>query len=183
MCPLRTFILITAVAALLTAGCAGTGAGACRAPIGNRALTPAVVAAGDGYQGTTVTWGGTLVSTRNLADATDLEVLAYPLDDCGRPQLSEPASGRFIVRRPGYLETADLEPGRRVTASGRIIATLDGRIGEAEYRFPVLEAAAPKVWPQREGAYGDIGGRVRPWISVGVGGGRSWSGGGVGVWF
>jgi outer membrane lipoprotein len=170
-------------AALLISGCASTGAGDCRAPIGNRALTPAVVAAQGGHQGEAITWGGTLVSARNLADATDLEVLAYPLDDCGRPLLNEPPQGRFIIRHPGYLETAGLAPGRSVTASGRIIATLDGRIGETDYRFPVLEDAAPRVWPERRRAAGYDNARVRPWISVGVGGGRGWSGGGVGVWF
>jgi hypothetical protein len=60
---------------------------------------------------------------------------------------------------------------------------MDGRIGDADYRFPVLEDAAPRVWPERMRADAYDGGRVRPWISVGVGGGRGWSGGGVGVWF
>jgi outer membrane lipoprotein len=176
----RSRLVIILAAALLVAGCASTG-GTCRAPIGDRSLTPAVVAAGDTHLGEAITWGGTLVSARNLADATDLEVLAYPLDDCGRPLLDEPAQGRFLIRRPGYLETADLDPGRRITASGRIIASADGRIGEAEYRFPVLEDAAPTVWPERDAGYS--GGRVRPWVSVGIGGGRGWSGGGVGIWF
>jgi outer membrane lipoprotein len=179
--PMRLIPLVTVVVTLLASGCASTGGG-CRKPIGDRSLTPAVVAGGDGHLGQAIAWGGTLVSSRNLADATDLEVLAYPLDDCGRPLLDEPAQGRFIVRRPGYLETGDLAPGRRITASGRIIAMADGRIGEADYRFPVLEDAAPTVWPERDSGYG--GGQVRPWVSIGVGGGgRGWSGGGVGIWF
>ncbi len=170
-------------ATLLTAGCASTGPGNCRAPIGDRALTPAVVAAQGDDVGAAITWGGTLISARHRADATDLEVLAYPLDACARPLLRQPAQGRFIVRRPGYLETADLKPGRRITASGRIIAIVDGRIGEADYRLPVLEDMAPRIWPEREDVVGGAGTRVRPWISIGVGGGRGWSGGGVGIRF
>jgi outer membrane lipoprotein len=182
--PISRPVVRLLAAALLAAelapmGCATTGEH-CRRPIGDRSLTPAVAAAGDGQVGASITWGGTLVSSKNLADATDLEVLAYPLDDCGRPLLGEPAQGRFIIRRPGYLETADLAPGRRVTASGRIIASAEGHIGEADYRFPVLEDAAPTIWPERNGGYG---GSVRPWISIGVGGGSGWSGGGVGIWF
>ncbi len=173
--PLRRPAILLAAALLAASGCATTGE-RCRKPIGDRSLTPAMAATGDA-----ITWGGTLVSSRNLADATDLEMLAYPLDDCGRPLLDERAQGRFIIRRPGYLETADLAPGRRITASGRIIASVEGRIGEADYRFPVLEDAAPRVWPESAGAY--RGGKVRPWISIGVGGGRGWSSGGLGVWF
>jgi outer membrane lipoprotein len=172
---------VAALASVLAAGCASTGSGACRQPVGDRSLTPERAVIGAGRVGTAITWGGTLVSTRNLADATDLEVLAYPLDDCGRPLLGEPARGRFIIRRPGYLETAGISPGQRITGSGRIIDVAEGRIGEAEYRFPVLEDAAPTLWPERETRYG--GGNVRPWISVGVGGGSGWSGGGVGIWF
>lgn len=182
MSPSRPIFPIAAavLAALLATGCASTGE-SCRRPIGDRSLTPAAAAVGDSHLGQAITWGGTLVSARNLADATDLEVLAYPLDNCGRPLLDEPARGRFIVRRPGYLETADLAPGRRVTASGRLIANADGRIGEAEYRFPVLEDAAPTLWPQADSGFS--GGNVRPWVSIGVGGGRGWGGGGVGIWF
>jgi outer membrane lipoprotein len=183
--PLRLLVVLQVLALGLVlglaTGCASTGAGQCRAPIGERSLTPERAAAAARI-GTSITWGGTLVSTRNLADATDLEVLAYPLDDCGRPLLNEPARGRFIVRRPGYLETADLAPGRRVTASGRIIDIVEGRIGDAAYRFPVLEDAAPTFWPKRDAASAGRA-NVRPWISIGVGGGRGWSGGGVGIWF
>jgi outer membrane lipoprotein len=168
-------------ASLLVASCASTGE-RCRQPIGDRSLTPAIAATGAGHSGESITWGGTLVSAKNLADATDLEVLAYPLDDCGRPLLGEPTQGRFIIRRPGYLETADLAPGRRLTASGRIIASAEGRIGEAEYRFPVLEDAAPTLWPERD-ELGFGGRNVRPRISIGVGGGSGWGGGGVGIWF
>ncbi|MGD8207477.1 MAG: Slp family lipoprotein [Thiohalocapsa sp.] len=172
----------TAVAfglALMLFGCAGTPDG-CRRPIGDRSLTPTVAAERPHVIGQTVTWGGTLIAGRNLRDATELEVLAFPLDSCGRPLEGDEPQGRFIVRRPGYLETADLKPGRRITATGIIVATSEGQIGEARYRFPVLEDANPRIWAQ--GPTGTPS-AVRPWISIGVGGGSGWSGGGVGVVF
>lgn len=164
---------------LLVSGCASSPS-ACRKPVGDRLVTPAVAAASDAFIGQPMTWGGTLISSRNLADSTDLEVLAYPLDACGRPRTGDEPLGRFIVRSPGYRETADLRAGREITASGRIIATSEGRIGDADYRFPVLEDANPMLWPNR-GA--DAAARTRPWISIGVGAGSGWSGGGVGVVF
>jgi len=168
---------------LLLAGCASSP-DSCRKPIGERGLTPAVAAEREGAIGQAITWGGTLIGSRNLEDSTELEVLAFPLDGCGRPRTNDDPLGRFIIRRPGYLETADLRPGRDITASGRIIATSEGRIGDAEYRFPVVEDANPRIWDER-GASGYSG--VRPWISIGVGGGSGWGGGwgggGVGVLF
>ena len=164
---------------LLLTGCASSPDN-CRKPIGDDGLTPEIAVERDGAIGQSITWGGTLVGSRNLPDSTELEVLAFPLDGCGRPRVDDDPLGRFLIRRPGYLETADLKPGRAITASGRIIAISEGRIGEADYRFPVLEDVNPRVWaePSVSGPSG-----VRPWISIGVGGGRGWSGGGVGVVF
>ena len=170
---------MTGLSLLLIAGCASSP-DSCRTPIGERGLTPSVAAEREDAIGQAITWGGTLVGSRNLADSTELEVLAFPLDSCGRPRTEDDPLGRFIIRRPGYLETADLRPGGDVTASGRIIAISEGRIGDAGYRFPVLEDANPKVWAERSpSSYSG----VRPWISIGVGGGSGWSGGGVGVVF
>ena len=172
-------LIVSGFSLLLLAGCASTP-DRCRTPIGERSLTPAVAAERDDAIGQAITWGGTLVGSRNLQDSTELEVLAFPLDGCGRPRTDDDPLGRFIVRRPGYLETADLRPGRDITASGRIIATSEGRIGDAEYRFPVLEDSNPKVWAEPSASgYSS----VRPWISIGVGGGSGWSGGGIGVVF
>ena len=172
-------IVVPALCLLALAACA-TGADNCRTPIGDRSMTPDRVATGPERVGQAITWGGTLIQSRNQKDATELEILAYPLDDCGRPRTDRDSTGRFIALRPGYLETADLRPGRAITASGRILAVREGQIGDARYRLPVLEVSNPKVWPeQRTG--GSAG--VRPWISIGVGGGSGWGGGGVGVLF
>jgi outer membrane lipoprotein len=164
---------------LLPGGCV-TSPDGCIRPMGDQSLTPEVAAVRGNAIGQTLTWGGTLVDTRNLRDATELEVLAFPLDACGRPLTGEEPLGRFIVRRPGYLETADLKPGREVTANGPVVATSEGRIGGAEHRFPVLEDREPHVWPKPAHI---VPSAVRPWISIGVGGGGGWSGGGVGVVF
>lgn len=165
-------------ALLAVAGCASNELG-CRTPVGDRSLTPAMAAASGVHQGARVTWGGTLVEARHREDRTELELIGYPLTNCGRPRLDEDAVGRFIVVHPGYLETAELAAGRALTASGRIIGTREGRIGGVPYRFPLLEDAAPRVWP-RPGA---AGAPARPVISIGVGAGSGGSGGGIGVRF
>ena len=170
---------LLAAAFLLLGGCAAVPEG-CTRPVGDRSLTPEVVAGRGGATGKRVTWGGTLVDSRHRRDATELEVLAFPLSACGRPRTDGRAQGRFILRRPGYLETADLRPGREITASGRITEIRAGRIGEADYRFPVLEDARPRIWPEGT-AYAPPA--VRPWVSIGIGSGGGWSGGGVGVVF
>ena len=178
---MRTSVLIACGSLILLMGGCATDTATCRRPVGDRSLTPAVAAASGERAGERVTWGGTLVEVRNLESETELEVVGMPLDACGRPQRSGAPVGRFIIVRPGYLEAADLNPGALVTATGEIVGTREGRIGEAFYRFPLLRDPAPVIW-RDQGAAG--GWQTRPMISIGVGAGSGgWRGGGVGLSF
>lgn len=159
---------------VLLAGCAGAPE-TCFGPVGDQGLTPA--AASD-REGEVVTWGGLLVATRNGATATELTVMAYPLDDCGRPRAGEAPRGRFLVRRQGYLEPLDYHAGRPLTATGRIAAAATC-VGEARPDLPLLDEAVVRLWPDpaRPGPL------TRPTISIGIGGGSGQIGGGIGIGF
>lgn len=161
---------------LLLAGCANSS---CRTPVGNPAITPSVVSAGGDRVGELTQWGGALVEARHRKDSTELEVVAYPLDDCGRPQTGFGPTGRFIVVHPGFLETTDYQVGRRVSATGRIVGIRQGRLGDVDYSFPLLESYKVRLWPDRQvDSY-----YSRPWVNIGIGGGSGNVFGGLGVVF
>ncbi len=162
---------------VVLAGCA-TGRD-CRTPLGDAELTPAAALVAEGAVGRYQTWGGILIETRNFEDSTELEIAGYPLNRCGRPDTTADPVGRFILVQQGYQELTDLKPGRKVSATGRIIGIRDGRVGETRYRFPVLDGSPPRLWPEDKVEQVDR----RPRFSIGIGGGNGWSGGGVGVWF
>jgi outer membrane lipoprotein len=172
------------IATLTLPGCATTD---CVGAIGNPSLTPAQVAVTPGHKGELQRWGGSVVEGVNLADRTELTIIGYPLDRCGVPRLSQPATGRFVAVVPGYLETGDYRPGRAVTATGQIGDTRAGQVGAAPYALPLLTNAKVKLWPVADGSgSGDWYGRMRPAISVGIGvGGGGWHGGfgGIGIGF
>ncbi|HEX7045088.1 MAG TPA: Slp family lipoprotein [Burkholderiales bacterium] len=133
----------------------------------DRSLTPAEAAAHiETARGRRVAWGGVIVSTRNLEHTTEIETLGYPLDDSGRPQTGAPAQRRFLLVREGYLEAADFRSGRLVTAVGGVTGTRRGRVGEAEYVYPVLEAEEIYLWPLGERA--PQGSNVRFGVGIGV---------------
>lgn len=131
--------------------------------------------------GKSVQWGGTIVSTTNLQGSTQVEVLAYPLDSDGRPNTSGTAQGRFIFERTGYLEPASYAAGKQVTVVGKVTGTRTGRVGAADYVYPVVDATQFHLWtPERT-----FGGSST-FFNFGVGGGSggNWgSGVGVGVGF
>lgn len=167
------------LALAMLVGCATTGD--CPEAVGTRDLMPTAVAAAgaDAYSGRLVQWGGVLIEARNRRERTELEVLGYPLDGCGRPRVQADSVGRFLIVRPGYLETADLRPGRLVTASGRLLGIETVRVDDAPYRLPLLESFKPHLWPAE--AVGAPA--TRPWVTIGVGGGSGGVGGGIGVAF
>ncbi len=111
-------------------------------------ISPAEVAlAPDRHQGTGVVWGGKILDVRNLADETEVQVAAYPLDRSQRPDQAAPTQGRFIIVLPGFAEPLDFPPGRFVTVQGRIDGTRMRRIGEVDRAYPALRRDALHVWP------------------------------------
>jgi outer membrane lipoprotein len=142
-------------------------------------LTPqGVTAKPQPAMGKSVQWGGTIVSTANQRNSTQVEVLAYPLDADGRPKTDNAAQGRFILERAGYLEPASYAAGRQVTVVGTVSGTRTGRVGEADYVYPVVAAKQLHLWPQGQSRSG-----TSTIFGIGVGGGSGGSGGGVGVGF
>lgn len=116
-------------------------------------LTAAKVAAVPGtHTGVPVVWGGVIVATRNQPDYTELEILSYPLDGVQRPDPRRAEQGRFLARYAGYLEGVDYAPGRSVTINGAVETTLPGKVGDAAYTFPLLQAKDVYLWPRDSAA-------------------------------
>lgn len=107
----------------------------------NRGPEPAQAAAEpERWLGSRVVWAGTLVAVHNLADSSRLEVLAYPRRSNGDPDLDSAPLGRFVASYPGYLEPLDYAPGRQLSVRGRLAGSETGRVGEAQYDYPLVQA-------------------------------------------
>lgn len=115
-------------------------------------VTPQRAADGaNALQGIRVLWGGVIIASSNLKDATQLEVLAYPLAPNQRPDIDKAPLGRFLARQTGFLETTDYAQGRLITLSGLLREPREGRIGESEYTYPVVEIDRLHLWPKQRG--------------------------------
>lgn len=139
-------LLISALLMGMTlAGCAGGP----KYPINKEANVPPreAIEKAEALKGQTLVWGGVIAKADNLTDATRLEIVAYPLEWDQHPNTDASALGRFIVETEGYLETADYAPERRITVQGKLENIKDGKVGEANYRYPVLSADKLHLWP------------------------------------
>ena len=113
----------------------------------NESLTPKSVTAEPGAaNGQMVLWGGVILSSKNLKQGTQIEVLAYPLDSSHMPLRSGEPLGRFIIQHNDYLETTVYAEGRMVSVLGDISQSKTGKVGEADYIYPVIISKKLHLW-------------------------------------
>ncbi|HSH41329.1 MAG TPA: Slp family lipoprotein [Arenicellales bacterium] len=137
--------LITAI--LVVTGCASNPLDT--SGVDNPATPAQAVGAMPGQQGTRVQWGGEIVEVTNHDDATLIEVLSYPLGRDGLPNIYRKPTGRFVLRRAGFLEPQDYAPGRLLTAVGTIRALTRTTVGQTQLVIPLLSAEQLKLWRDR----------------------------------
>lgn len=159
---------------LLLAACSTNGG------LQSSAVTPATLSlsADASAKGKDFAWGGSVLSIKNLKDHTLVEVMTYPLDGEGIPHVGAGTQGRFIAEYAGFLEPAEYPDGQLITVSGSMLGYKDGQVGEADYRYPVLQAVQIKRWDDTSSQRYP---RSKPRVGFGFGsGGRSNIGIGIG---
>ena len=98
-------------------------------------------------QGWMVKWSGVIAQTRNLPTGTEVEVVYLPLGYNGVPQQAEQSPGRFIAVFPQLPDPVLYAKGRSITVSGTTAPSKEGKIGDMNYRFAVINATQHKLWP------------------------------------
>jgi outer membrane lipoprotein len=98
-------------------------------------------------KGRTVIVGGEILQTTNLREGTRIEVLQRPLSDSESPKLTETTGGRFMVFCKEYLDPAVYAQQRRITVAGQVLGTYDGKVGEADYTYPLVSCEETHIFP------------------------------------
>ena len=109
-----------------------------------------------------VMWGGVILSSVNLEEGTQIEVLSYPLDHRQHPQVHRRSTGRFVLIHPEFLETTDFSNGRLITMLGSVTGIGEGTLGAVDYKFASIQAEDIYLWRED-------GRDVAPAFSVGIG--------------
>lgn len=91
-------------------------------------------------------WGGIVVRTENLPSSTLIEVSGYPLDRRQRPLSAHDTQGRFLITHDGFLEPVDFPPGRSITVLGTFAGVREGKVGAAEYVYPIVQSEDIHAW-------------------------------------
>jgi outer membrane lipoprotein len=102
----------------------------------------------EAYKDRTVILGGDILQTSNLREGTRLEILQKPLKRSEAPVTTDSTGGRFMALCDDYLDPAVYAPGRRITVAGRVLGTYQGKVGEVDYRYPLISCQEKYLWPQ-----------------------------------
>ena len=100
------------------------------------------------YQNNPVRWGGKIIDVENKSDITKIQILTYPLNHYGRPQLNQPPSGRFISISNQFLDPEIYIKDTEITIAGSLQGTLEKKIGERKITMPVVAIDELHIWPQ-----------------------------------
>lgn len=100
--------------------------------------------------GSVVRWGGTIAGITNEADGkTVVEIVSRSLYSGGRPVHNDRSAGRFIGEFSNFLDPEIIRAGRDITLVGTVSGIRDGKIGDANYRFPVVAVDTYRYWKPR----------------------------------
>jgi outer membrane lipoprotein len=142
--------IFIAVGFILTlAACSSNVPYPIREPLANNPVLSEVQNRPAAHSERAVRWGGTIVAIRNDVNQVELEILSKPLDDEGRPEHTDAALGRFLVRFAGFLDPEIYRPQREITVYGTLKGSREGSIGERRYTYPIVQAIQFHVWPGR----------------------------------
>lgn len=100
----------------------------------------------EAYKGKMVLLGGTIVNTTPKTGETEIEVVQKDLLSSGEPRLTDKSGGRFLVIVDRFLDPAIYKSGRDLTAAGKVQGSMVRRIGEIDYRYPVIAALELHLW-------------------------------------
>lgn len=94
----------------------------------------------------TIRVGGRILKAEALPKHMKLEVLSLPINNySGKPNLDGAANGRFIAYLDGFIDPALLQD-QFITLGGRLVRQEAGKIDQAPYRFPVIQAQHYRLW-------------------------------------
>lgn len=102
----------------------------------------------DGFIGSDVRWGGTVMGVENFPEQTLVEVLGRKLTKNGKPDSDSRSQGRFKISLEGFVEPEELPKDRLITVYGKLKKVTDGKVGSYTYPYPVVEPSAYHLWPE-----------------------------------
>lgn len=97
--------------------------------------------------------GGKVLEATILPQQTKLEILSLPVGRyTGKPDVEAQSDGRFIAYINGFVDPENLKD-RYITVGGKITGSEQGKIDQADYTYPVIQAENYRLWTLAKSYY------------------------------
>lgn len=97
-----------------------------------------------------VRMGGVVANISNQKERTRVELVNLPIDSAGRPNIQRDPQGRFVAYVKGFLDPVTFGEGRLLTVYGTSAGSEEGKVGDFEHRYPVINAEGYHLWRVEE---------------------------------
>jgi outer membrane lipoprotein len=112
----------------------------------------------DRHRNVPVRWGGIIIDVENEEDFSLIQVLFYPLNYSGRPQLNDPHGGRFVIKSTEFLDPVVYAIDKEISVVGVLDGDIQRTVGKKIIRVPLIQSKAVHLWPKRQNNYYGYGG-------------------------
>ncbi|WP_320044293.1 Slp family lipoprotein [uncultured Desulfobacter sp.] len=141
-------VIISLIVSVLATGCASIISEELVRQVDSSVTFEKVFDNPEAVKGTTVLFGGEIVSTKNLKEGALVEVVQKPLDSGQKPKHVDDSGGRFLALYDGFLDGEIYEKGRAVTVCGVVQGSRVNLLDEIEYKYPLIAAKEIHLWKQ-----------------------------------
>jgi len=100
--------------------------------------------------GLTARWGGIIAKVEVQKQRTLVEVVDFKLSSRAKPIQANETQGRFRFYKQGLLDPVIYKVGKSITVVGTVANSEQGKIGEQEYLYPVLNAEKIQLWKKTQ---------------------------------
>jgi outer membrane lipoprotein len=112
----------------------------------------------ESHRNVPVRWGGIIIDVENEEDFSLVQVLFYPLNYSGRPQLNDPHGGRFVIKSTEFLDPVVYAKDKEISVVGTLDGDIQRTVGKKVIRVPLIQSMAVHLWPKRQNNYYGYGG-------------------------
>ena len=102
------------------------------------------------YQEMPFRWGGTIIDVTTTEHSSQAQLLFYPLNAFGRPNVDREAKGRFSISSSQFLDPAIFTKDTEITVTGTLTGEIKQIVGEKTLTIPLLSVEHIHLWPKRQ---------------------------------
>ena len=104
----------------------------------------------ESHRNVPVRWGGIIIDVENEEDFSLIQVLSYPLNFSGRPQLDDSHGGRFVIKSAEFLDPMVYAKDNQISVVGTLDGDIQRTVGKKIIQVPLIQSMGIHLWPKRQ---------------------------------